>query len=286
LFLELCKYQGLNPFVREVYLVKYGGKASMVTGKEVFTKRAMNNPMYAGMKAGITIQKKDGTVERREGSLCFSGETLVGGWASVYIKGYTVPMFDEVAFLEYAGIKDGRPFGMWASKPATMIRKVAIVHALREAFPKEFEGLYSQEEINTVDINKLPTEPVKLVESTSVPEANDVTTPEANDVTTPEAASYVEPVSTPKAKVSDDDFVIPLGKHKGSTLLHTYETDKSWLEWFISWDKARDPALSSIRNYLNAHANVNQVAMPDDDNSGYQIPSDDDMPFDLGSLKR
>jgi len=40
MFLELCKYQQLNPFLREAYLIKYGNApATMVTGKETFLKR-------------------------------------------------------------------------------------------------------------------------------------------------------------------------------------------------------------------------------------------------------
>ena len=45
LFMQLCKYLSLNPFVREVYLVKYGTyPASMVVGKEVFTKKSRKQP--------------------------------------------------------------------------------------------------------------------------------------------------------------------------------------------------------------------------------------------------
>ncbi len=36
---------------------------------------------------------------------------------------------------------------MWASKPATMIRKVAMTHALREAFPSSLGGLYTEDEM-------------------------------------------------------------------------------------------------------------------------------------------
>lgn len=201
MFLKLCEYQKLNPFTREIYLVKYGNyPASFVTGKEVFTKRAMNNPAYAGLKAGITIQLKNGTVERREGSLSFPGETIVGGWASVYIKGYTVPMFDEVSLAEYIGKKsDGTPTKMWHEKPATMIRKVAIVHALREAFPKDFEGLYSQEEISHIDTSKLPVEPVKMIESAGEPEAKDVTPSE------PAEAAMFAPRPEPEQKPEVND---------------------------------------------------------------------------------
>lgn len=294
LFLELCKAQKLNPFTREVYLVKYGNyPASIVTGKEVFTKRAMNNPMYAGLKAGITLQTKNGSIERREGSLPFPGETVVGGWASVYIKGYTVPIFDEVSLAEYSGTG-----ALWKSKPATMIRKVAIVHALREAFPKDFEGLYSQEEINHIDTSKLPVDPVKLIDCGEANEADDAPDvypvvdstgqpyADAVDITpqqpqvTPVSAKQV-PVSKTQGKVANGDFIIPLGKHKGSTLEHTYKEDKGWLEWFIGWDKAKDPALTIIKNYLNSQ--TGQIPIADD---GYIPPPDDsDLPFDLSSLK-
>lgn len=41
LFIKLCQFQHLNPFLREAYLVKFGTEAAtIVTGKETFTKRA------------------------------------------------------------------------------------------------------------------------------------------------------------------------------------------------------------------------------------------------------
>ncbi len=42
LFLELCKFQKLNPFLRDAYLVKYGDKdANIIVGKDFFIKRPM-----------------------------------------------------------------------------------------------------------------------------------------------------------------------------------------------------------------------------------------------------
>lgn len=144
LFLELCKAQRLNPFTREAYLIKYGTfPATIVTGKEVFTKRAYRNPRFRGMKAGVTVINRDGALERREGSLV-GGQTerLVGGWCSVLVEGYEVPVFDEVSLAAYTTGKS-----RWTKDPGGMIRKVAIVHALREAFPDEFAGLYDASEM-------------------------------------------------------------------------------------------------------------------------------------------
>lgn len=149
LFAELCKAQRLNPYIHEAYLVKYGDNpATIVTGKEVFTKRAQRNPRFRGMEAGVTVMTAGGEMVRREGSMVLPGEAVVGGWAKVIVDGYDAPIYDEVSFDEYAGRrKDGTLNGQWASKPGTMIRKVALVHALREAFPEDLQGLYDSSEM-------------------------------------------------------------------------------------------------------------------------------------------
>ena len=170
-FLNLCKFQRLNPFLRECYLVKYGDQpATIVTGRETFDKRAFRNKHFKGKQAGVVLQKEDGTLERRIGSMVLNGETLVGGWATVYVEGYTVPIESQVSLDEYIGRKkDGTVNNQWATKPGTMIRKVALVQALREAFPEEYGGLYSQDEVNTGDI-ELSEEPVPPAEADFVAE--------------------------------------------------------------------------------------------------------------------
>lgn len=143
MFVELCKAQGLNPFIKEAYLIKYGDNpATIVTGKDVFTKRAARNPRYRGHEAGITFIGTDGGLHRREGTLLLQGECLVGGWCRVHVEGYDCPIFDEVSLSEYSTGKSN-----WKKMPATMIRKVALVHALREAFPEDFQGLYDSAEM-------------------------------------------------------------------------------------------------------------------------------------------
>lgn len=159
MFLNLCKAQHLNPFLRDAYLIKYGSMpATIVTGKEVFTKRARRNKDYAGQQAGIIVQKQDGSIENRIGTLKLPDEAIVGGWAKIFIKGYDVPVEITVSFDEYVGVKkDGETNGQWSKKPATMIRKVALVQALREAFPEDLQGMYSQEELNIVEpLNETP----------------------------------------------------------------------------------------------------------------------------------
>ena len=161
LFIKLCQYQHLNPFLREAHCIKYGNSpATLVVGKDVHIKRARRNPTYKGHQAGVVVLKKDGDLENRIGSLVLNGEDLVGGWAKVFINEDDVPTEITVSFNEYVGLKsDGTVNAQWQKKPGTMIRKVAQAQALREAFPEDLEGLYSVEEMGADD-SILPTEPI------------------------------------------------------------------------------------------------------------------------------
>lgn len=171
MFLNMCRFQHLNPFLREAYLIKFGNQpATMVTGKDVFTKRARRNKDYQGFEAGIIVQREDGGTEHRTGTFKLPSDVLVGGWAKVYIKGYTAPVEAAVSLEEYIGLKkDGEVNGQWQKKPATMIRKVALVQALREAFPEDFQGMYSQEEFTQADI-ELDAAPVADIPDIQEPE--------------------------------------------------------------------------------------------------------------------
>lgn len=164
MFIELCKAQNLNPFVRDAYLVKMGDSspAQIIVGKDVFIKRASENPNFNGMRAGIVVLNKNGDIQEREGSLKLPGEELVGGWCEVHLKDKDYPTKSIVSFEEYAQkVKStGKLNSMWESKGATMIRKVAQSQALREAFPNELRGLYQQEEMGREE--KLPQKEVKV----------------------------------------------------------------------------------------------------------------------------
>lgn len=157
MFIELCKAQKLNPFIREAYLIKFGNSpANIVVGKDVFLKRAFRNENYNGMQAGIVILNKNGEMEEREGSLKVVGETLLGGWCKVFLKNQEFAVKSVVSMEEYS-----KGQSTWKQMPCVMIRKCAIVTALREAFPEDLQGLYDSSEIRTVP-DKLPEKEVEV----------------------------------------------------------------------------------------------------------------------------
>lgn len=148
IFLETCKQYHLNPFTKECYLIHYDNKngdsaSTIVLGKTCYMKMAEAHPQYDGFEAGVIVMDEAaGELIHREGSIVYQGETLVGGWAKTYRKDRSRPFYEEVNFSEYDTKKS-----LWVTKPATMIRKVALVHTLREAFPATFGGLIDESEV-------------------------------------------------------------------------------------------------------------------------------------------
>lgn len=152
MFLELCKYRKLNPFIKDAYLVKYGTTpATTIVSYDVFRKRADENPLHVGVESGIVVDRK-GTVVQKNGACIYPNEKLIGGWARVtkakQIGGAwrDTYYYKEVSFGEYNTGKSN-----WAKMPSMMIEKVAVSQALRAAYPNDFQGLYTAEEMNQAE---------------------------------------------------------------------------------------------------------------------------------------
>lgn len=160
LFLQLCKSQRLNPFVKDAYLVKYGSNpAQMITNYQVFNRRACRNDNYAGIENGVVVLR-NGEIVHKDGSAVYkaAGETLLGGWAKVYFKDNRKPAYAEVALDDYSTGKSN-----WAKMPGVMIEKCAKAAAWRLAFPDDFQGMYVSEEMQQAQPQQVEsyTEPVQ-----------------------------------------------------------------------------------------------------------------------------
>lgn len=140
-FISICKYNQLNPFLNEAYLVKFGQQpAQMIVSKEALMKRAEACDTYEGIQAGVIVLRGNEAIEL-EGCFYMPGDKLVGGWAKVYRSDKKYPFVAKVRFEEY-----NKGQSTWNEKPTTMIRKVAEVQALREAFPTQLGAMYTAEE--------------------------------------------------------------------------------------------------------------------------------------------
>lgn len=160
LFLQLCKSQRLNPFVKDAYLVKYrDSPAQMITNYQVFNRRACRNENYAGIENGVVVLR-NGEIVHKDGSAVYkaAGETLLGGWAKVYFKDNRKPAYAEVALDDYSTGKSN-----WSKMPGVMIEKCAKAAAWRLAFPDDFQGMYVSEEMHQAQPQQVEsyTDPVQ-----------------------------------------------------------------------------------------------------------------------------
>lgn len=145
LCVELCNRQHLNPFTKEVYLVKYGNApASIITSYQVFNRRANRQESYGGIKSGVVVMR-EGQIVKKRGSAVYKqvGEQLLGGWAEVQFKDGKEPAYVELALTDYSTGKSN-----WAKMPGVMIEKCAKAGAWRLAYPDEFGGMYTGEEMD------------------------------------------------------------------------------------------------------------------------------------------
>tara|TARA_R100001594_G_scaffold105579_1_gene140121 strand:+ start:1418 stop:2446 length:1029 start_codon:yes stop_codon:yes gene_type:complete len=137
-FLELCKARNLNPFVKDVYFIKYGSmQAATVIAVDTFVARSMDHSIYEGYEAGWIVGPED-TPTRTHDPFGY----LMGAWCKVMRTGM-VPCEAVVRFDAFSTEKN-----RWKIDPFGMIQKCAIAAAHRKAFPKTFAHLYSHEEIN------------------------------------------------------------------------------------------------------------------------------------------
>ena len=166
LFVKMCQAQRLNPFVTgEVYLIKFGSQpAQMVVGYDTYKRRADENPAHLYTESGIVVCRgATGEIVQKAGACLYPSEQLVGGWCRVHkLKGEReVVTFKEVGFNEY-----NKGNAIWKEKPCTMIEKVAISQCLREAYPKDYEGLYTTEELAPTQYNIVVDENGEVLDET------------------------------------------------------------------------------------------------------------------------
>lgn len=154
MFLQLCKFQHLNPYLKEAYLVKFGSSpAQIIVSKEAFMKRANANEHFNGMTAGIVVQRGDEMMEL-PGALKLPKDILIGGWAEVVRDDRTQPIKIVISMEEF-----NKGQSTWKTMPQNMIRKTAIVNALREAFPETLGAMYTEDDKNPNDAVKVTEVP-------------------------------------------------------------------------------------------------------------------------------
>jgi phage recombination protein Bet len=148
MFIQVAKGAGLNPFKREIHLIKYNEEFAVVTGYEVYIKRAEATGLLGGWKCWTEgeakpIQKQ---VERsgKNGKYTKTITVWEGNLKAciqIIRKDWKEPFYWEVYLSEY--VKDNE---FW-NKPITMIKKVVTGQGFRLGFSDACKDLpYTVEE--------------------------------------------------------------------------------------------------------------------------------------------
>jgi phage recombination protein Bet len=137
LFAYACQRTGLDPFSKQIYAIKRGGKMTI----------------QAGIDGLRSIAERTGQLDGSETYWC--GDD--GDWRDVWLgskppaaaktiihrKGASHPFVGVARFADYNAGQ-----GLWSKMPAAMIAKCSEALALRKAFPADLSGVYSTDEMD------------------------------------------------------------------------------------------------------------------------------------------
>ena len=132
-YFEIAMLYGLNPFKREIYVSKYGNQMSVITGYEVYIKRAERTGMLDGWEATTSGSVKNGDLKAT---------------VKIFRKDRTHPFVWEALYEECVQrTREGKVTKFW-EKAAFMTKKVAISQGFRLCFSDELAGMpYTADEM-------------------------------------------------------------------------------------------------------------------------------------------
>ncbi len=145
-FISLGAMMGANPFVGEIWPVKYdkGKPASIFLGRNFKRRKSQELEDYNGHFVAAVYEKDEFTVvDELPVHKYAQGDRgkLIRAYCIVYKKSNPKPCYHEVKFNEY-----DKGFSVWKHAPETMLKKVVENQCLTMAFQGTFQGTYDESE--------------------------------------------------------------------------------------------------------------------------------------------
>lgn len=141
LFAYACQRTGLDPFSKQIYAIKRGGKMTI----------------QAGIDGLRSIAERTGQLDGSETFWCGDDGQWQDVWLSskppaaaktiIHRKGASHPFVGVARFADYNAGQ-----GLWTKMGAAMIAKCSEALALRKAFPADLSGVYSADEMQQAEV--------------------------------------------------------------------------------------------------------------------------------------
>lgn len=158
LFVQTCKRLELDPFARQIFLVKRWDNqlrrevASSQVSIDGFRLVASRTGEYRGQTAPQWCGPDGVWVD-----VWLRPEPPSAARCGVYRHGFAEPLYRVARYSSYCQTTRDkqtnatRPNRMWETMPDVMLSKCAEALALRAAFPQELSGVYSPDEMDQAD---------------------------------------------------------------------------------------------------------------------------------------
>jgi phage recombination protein Bet len=141
LFAYACQRTGLDPFSKQIYAIKRGGKMTI----------------QAGIDGLRSIAERTGQLDGSETLWCGDDGQWTDVWlgskppaaakTTIWRKGASHPFTGVARFADYNAGQ-----GLWSKMGAAMIAKCSEALALRKAFPADLSGVYSTDEMEQAEV--------------------------------------------------------------------------------------------------------------------------------------
>jgi phage recombination protein Bet len=219
LFAYHCQRTGLDPFSRQIYAIKRGGKLTIQVSID-------------GLRA---VAERTGQLDGSQRYWCGLDGEWHEVWLSekppsaskcvIYRKGSSHPFVGVALFRDYNAGQ-----GLWSKMPSVMLCKCAEAQALRSGFPADLSGLYASEEMDQADarpieVNVTPTasiQPSKPVVLSSAAAIDLEVVEPAAPAPAPPAPAEPAAAETPVAGVTDRDRLLAATSRLTSTGRRAY----------------------------------------------------------------
>ena len=140
LFAYACQRTGLDPFSKQIYAIKRGGKLTI----------------QAGIDGLRSIAERSGQLDGSSTEWCGDDGVWSDVWLGskppaaaktiIYRKGCGHPFVGVARFQDYNAGQ-----GLWSKMPSAMLAKCSEALALRKAFPADMSGVYTVDEMEQAE---------------------------------------------------------------------------------------------------------------------------------------